>query len=312
MFSQVHKNIQNWYAQNGRHHLPWRQTDDPYKIYISEIMLQQTQVATVLDRFYTPFIEQFPTLESLASASLDEVLKAWEGLGYYRRAKNLHHAAQSVAPRMPQSVEGLIAMKGVGQSTAHAVAAFAYKAPVPILDANVKRILYRLFAKEKASDKELWQMAYDFFDAQHPYEFNQALMDIGSMICTKKPQCASCPIEPACLASDMDPLAFPAKKSKKAVPVKELAMMIYSDGERLGLMQREGEFLHGLWGFVQKAPSSAQGEKLGSVVHKYSHFHLYADVYKSFERPDGLTWFTPKELEKIALSTADHKALKLL
>ena len=312
MFKKAHKNLLQWYKENGRHELPWRQTHNPYEIYVSEIMLQQTQVKTVLERFYFPFLESFPTVEDLANANLDEVLKKWEGLGYYRRARNIHEAVQKVSPKMPQSIEGLLSMKGVGQSTAHAVASFAYKTAVPILDANVKRILYRIFAQFEANDKELWEMAYKFFDAKHPYEFNQALMDIGSTICGKKPLCDVCPLESVCLGSDTNPLDFPAKKIKKVVPVRERVIIIYRDKEKLGLLQRSGEFLHGLWGFVQKESLEVEGEFLGSLVHKYTHFHLHAKVCISEEKPKNLTWFTQNEINALALSKADLKALDLL
>lgn len=311
MFKKVHKNLLKWYEENGRHELPWRQTTDPYKIYISEIMLQQTQVKTVLERFYFPFLEAFPTVEDLANAELDEVLKKWEGLGYYRRARNMHEAVQKVSPHMPKSVEELMRMKGVGQSTAHAVASFAYKTAVPILDANVKRILYRLFAKEKASDKELWEMAYLFFDKEHPYEFNQALMDIGSTICGKNPQCEICPLQKSCLGSDLNPLDYPAKKIKKVVPVREKSMMIYQHGEKIALEKREGEFLHGLWGLPQLDEISVEAELLGNIVHKYTHFHLYAKVYTEENLLKNMDYFSLKEIESLALSTADHKALQL-
>ena len=311
MFKEVHNNLQDWYAQYGRHHLPWRKTDDAYAIYISEIMLQQTQVSTVLERFYFPFLEAFPTVEDLANANLDDVLKKWEGLGYYRRARNMHEAVQKVSPEMPKTVEGLMQMKGVGQSTAHAVASFAYKTEVPILDANVKRILYRVFARTKASDKELWEMAYKFFDRRHPYEFNQALMDIGSTICTKKPQCNICPLDHSCLASDLNPLDYPAKKIKKIVPVREKSMMIYQQGKKIALEKREGEFLHGLWGLPQLELHEAEGGLLGEIVHKYTHFHLHAKVYTKEKKLQNMDYFTFKEIESLALSTADYKALEL-
>jgi A/G-specific adenine glycosylase len=312
MFKTAHKNLLKWYKENGRHELPWRLTNDPYKIYVSEIMLQQTQVKTVLERFYFPFLEAFPTLQDLANATEDEVLKKWEGLGYYRRARNMHKAAQAVTPKMPTTIDGLIQMKGVGQSTAHAVASFAYKTPVPILDANVKRILYRVFAVKKASDKELWEMAYKFFDKQNPYEFNQVLMDIGSSICGKNPECELCPIISVCLASDVNPKEFPGKKIKKVVPIRERKMLIYHDNGRYGLLQRDGEFLHGLWGFVQQETLSEEGTLLGEIIQKYSHFHLHAQVYLFEKKEDGLSWFTLAELEDLALSKADHKAIQLI
>jgi len=312
MYKEVHRLLYHWYQQEGRHELPWRQTEDPYKVYISEIMLQQTQVSTVLERFYFPFLEKFPTLESLANAHLDEVLKAWEGLGYYRRARNLHEAAKSVTPQMPRSVEGLLAMKGVGPSTAHAVASFAYRSKVPILDANVRRILFRVFAKSSATDKELWQMAYDFFDETRPYEFNQALMDLGSSVCGQTAQCHLCPLEKACLASDLNPQDFPEKKLKKVVPVREKSLIIYEDNGKIALEQRKGEFLHGLWGFPQYDVLEVQAEHLGDIIHKYTHFHLHAKVYVSSDKPDGLRWVTQDEIMELALSKADYKALQLM
>ena len=311
MFTSTHDKIQQWYAKNGRHDLPWRKTNDAFKIYISEIMLQQTQVSTVLKRFYFPFLEKFPTLDALANAPLDDVLKAWEGLGYYRRARNLHEAAKMVSPHMPEEVQSLLKMKGVGQSTAHAIASFAYKIKVPILDANVKRILYRLFAKEQASEKELWQMAYDFFDPHFPYEFNQALMDIGATICTKKPQCDLCPIEGSCLASDLNPLDFPVKKKRKTVPIKKRVMLMYVNNEQFGLIQRSGEFLHGLWGFLQTDDVPKKGRYLGDVVQKYSHFHLHARVYLLDEKNSQVTWVDKERIAGLALSGVDHKALEL-
>ena len=311
MFKQVHQNIQLWYQKNGRHELPWRQTDDPYKIYISEIMLQQTQVKTVLERFYFPFLEAFPTVEDLANAKLDEVLKKWEGLGYYRRARNMHEAVQTVSPVMPRSVEGLMAMKGVGQSTAHAVASFAYQTKVPILDANVKRILYRVFAVKKANEKQLWQMAYDFFDKKNPYEFNQALMDIGSTICSKKAQCRVCPLESACLGSDLNPHDYPEKKIKKVVPVREHSLYIYTYQNKIALEQRKGEFLHGLWGFPLNENQDFNAKDLGEIIHKYTHFHLHANVYTCELYVARLVYFTINELEDLALSSADYKALSL-
>jgi A/G-specific adenine glycosylase len=169
------QSLLHWYDKNGRHDLPWRMTNNPYPIYISEIMLQQTQVKTVLERFYFPFLERFPTLTDLADAQLDDVLKMWEGLGYYTRAKNLHAAAQLCKGSLPTNAAELMQLPGIGRSTAHAIAAFAYREPLPIMDANVKRILHRYFALEEHDAKKLWGHAYTLFDTAHPFEFNQAI-----------------------------------------------------------------------------------------------------------------------------------------
>ncbi len=310
----VHNTLQLWYREHGRHDLPWRLTNDPYRIWISEIMLQQTQVKTVLERFYFPFLETFPTLADLAAADLDEVLKKWEGLGYYTRARNLHRAAQQCVTALPQSVHELQALPGIGKSTAHAIAAFAYKTPVPILDANVKRILYRFFTLEKAGEKELWEAAWKLFDTGHPFEFNQAMMDIGSTLCLpKNAQCALCPLSLTCKAAKTDPLRYPAARIKKAVPIRRRCIHVYRHQKRYALQQRGTKFLHGLWGFYETDfPCDTSGTPLGSIIQKYSHFHLHADVYlHTLEIADAL-WFERSEIASLALSGADHKVLALL
>jgi A/G-specific adenine glycosylase len=303
-----------WYETHGRHHLPWRRTSDPYRIWVSEIMLQQTQVKTVLERFYFPFLERFPTLQSLAQAPLDDVLKQWEGLGYYSRAKNLHRAARMCAPALPESVEGLQKLPGIGKSTAHAVASFAFETPVPILDANVKRILYRFYGRKNADEKTLWRLAYRLFDPAHPFAFNQAMMDIGAALCLpRSAQCDRCPLQNGCKAALRNPLDYPERKQRKAVPVRKKHIIVYVDGGRFGLRQRTGRFLHGLWGFhEQEQAPGADVRALGNIVQVYSHFRLEADVWIAQERGEALEFFEREELAALALSGADHKVLALL
>jgi A/G-specific adenine glycosylase len=314
MYKKVHELLYRWYRDAGRHDLPWRKTDDPYKIWISEIMLQQTQVKTVLERFYFPFLEAFPTIQNLADADLDDVLKKWEGLGYYTRARNLHKAAQLAAPSLPQTVHELEALPGIGKSTAHAVAAFAYHTPVPIMDANVKRILYRFFALTKASDKQLWEYAHRLFDNERPYDYNQAMMDLGSMLCTiKTPQCDACPFKRGCMGLEQ-PTAYPQKKQRKATPVRRKTIVVYAHEKRVALTRRSGRFLHGLWGFDEyDCDDEVTTETLlGSIVQVYSHFRLEANVYLSTEYMQERSWFALEELETLALSGADHKVARLL
>lgn len=314
MNETVHHRLLAWYEQYGRHDLPWRQTDDPYRIWVSEIMLQQTQVKTVLERYYFPFLKRFPTLSALAAAPLDDVLKQWEGLGYYTRARNLHKAAQQCAPFMPDTVERLQALPGVGKSTAHAVAAFAYRTPVPILDANVKRILYRFFGRKKADEKTLWKLTHKLFDPEHPFEYNQAMMDIGATLCLpKEAKCDICPLNSDCKAAASDPLQYPQKKKRKQVAVRKRHILVYSDDDRYGLLQRTGRFLHGLWGFVeQKEAPESPAKCLGTVTQTYSHFRLDATVWRIEALHDGLEYFTTTEIEALALSGADHKVMALL
>lgn len=300
-----------WYTSFGRHDLPWRNTTDAYHIYLSEIMLQQTQVKTVLERFYFPFLESFPTLSDVAHAHLDDVLKKWEGLGYYTRAKNLHHSAFTCKGVLPQSVEELEALKGIGKSTAHAICAFAYHQPLPILDANVKRILCRFFALSAPSVSLLWEKAWELLHVKHPYEHNQAMMDLGSMICTaKKPLCAQCPLHVKCLGKN-EPEMYPLPKKKASVPVrKKMALVMQKEG-KLGLIQRKERLLHGLWGFVQTENLPMNHTKLGMVQHVYTHFKLELEVLlcEPIEEVDG--WFNEEEIEKLAISTVDKKILAL-
>ncbi|MEA3372600.1 MAG: A/G-specific adenine glycosylase [Campylobacterota bacterium] len=314
MFTKAHIFLYQWYKKHGRHSLPWRNTDDPYHIWISEIMLQQTQVKTVLERFYFPFLETFPALQDLADADLDDVLKKWEGLGYYTRARNLHKAARRAAPLLPQTVQELEALPGIGRSTAHAIAVFAYHTPVPIMDANVKRILYRIFGIRKTTDKALWEYAYELFDREHPYDYNQAMMDLGAMICSaRSPQCTLCPFESICLGKN-DPLAYPEKKQRKAVPIRQKKIIIHHQNGRYAMQQRRSRFLHGLWGFSEYESNEPLNstKKLGNITQTYSHFRLEADVYLHQGAIEKHEWFTLEEIQTLALSGADHKAIKLL
>lgn len=302
-----------WYEKNGRHDLPWRCTDDPYHIYLSEIMLQQTQVKTVLDRFYFPFLERFPTLMNVANSDLDDVLKKWEGLGYYTRARNLHNAARQCGGILPTNAHNLMQLSGIGRSTAHAVAAFAYHEPLPILDANVKRILHRYFALKERDEKKLWEYAYRLFDSNHPYEYNQAMMDVGALICLpKKPLCESCPFELWCEGKN-NPLSYPLPKKQTIKPIRQRSIIVHQRNEKYALKQRHEKFLHGLWGFYE-TEVIAYGEYRGHITQHYSHFTLEADVYVTDDEitEEGFEWFDLEEITQLSLSRADHKVVGLL
>jgi len=311
-YALTHAAIVDWYAKHGRHDLPWRQTRDPYRIYLSEIMLQQTQVGTVLERFYFPFLAQFPTLGDVAKAHEDAVLKAWEGLGYYTRARNLHATAKLTQGLLPQTAAELERLPGIGRSTAAAIACFAYGEAVPILDANVRRILYRFFRRRRARAQELWQMAKRLFDEEHPYAYNQALMDIGATLCTPgDPDCDVCPLRTQCRGRE-HPARYPAPKPKKPKPTRRRTLLIYTDGERYGLRRGQERLLGGLYGWPQLEADVA-GRMLGRVVHHYSHFVLDAKVVLTDELPDEpVTLYTLAQIDALALSRADRKALELL
>jgi A/G-specific adenine glycosylase len=308
---KVHQSIHTWYQQNGRLDLPWRNTDEPYYIYLSEVMLQQTQVKTVLERYYFPFIEQFPTLEALANAPLDDVLKQWEGLGYYNRAKNLHKTA-TLIEQLPEEIDALIQLPGIGKNTSHAIAAFAFKKPVPVMEANVKRILCRLHQMETPTEKTLWEHAYNMVDKHNPFDYNQAMMDIGATICLpKKPKCELCPLSPLCQGKD-DPERYPAKK-KRTVPVREEVIVVHTYEERVALSKREGKFLHGLWGFESVSVPPCAAEFIGEVTHTYTHFKLICKVYLYYENaPEQTHYFTEGEIGGLAISKVDEKIKNLI
>ena len=316
---QVHKKIQQWYIIQGRKDLPWRTSNDPYHVYLSEVMLQQTQVKTVLERYYFPFLEKFPTLQILGNAKLDDVLKMWEGLGYYNRAKNLHHTAQllthgqpqGLAPTLPNDIDELIKLPGIGKNTAHAVAAFAFNQAVPVMEANVKRILCRLHKLKTPSNKQLWEIAYELVDKVNPFDYNQAMMDIGATICLpKNPKCDLCPLTHLCKGKEK-PTLYPTKK-RRVVPTREQNILVSVYDDRLALTQRKGKFLHGLWGFESVDIPLCAAEYIGDVTHVYTHFKLTCKVYVYYENiPAQRNYFSEEEIQKIAISKVDEKIVKL-
>jgi A/G-specific adenine glycosylase len=323
---QFHARLHSWYNAHGRKTLPWRNTTDAYAIYISEIMLQQTQVKTVLERYYAPFLKRFPTLSHLARSEADDVLQAWQGLGYYNRALNLRAAAQACQKALPETVDGLMALPGIGRNTAHAVCAFAYHQPVAVMEANVKRVVSRIFALTDPKDPELWEKATLLLDTKNPFDYNQAMMDIGSMVCLKrKPLCGQCPASSICEGQET-PEAYPAPKVKKTVPVREkhIAVLRNPDGHYYATA-RSSRFLNGLYHFIetekdnnsvlfhkQALPLSA-GQMLGHVRQQYSHFTLEADIWL-LDVPHSRQnhWYPLAELKKLPVSMAETKILALI
>ncbi len=324
---QYHRDIATWYSAHGRHDLPWRNTDDPYHIYLSEIMLQQTQVKTVLEKYYQPFLTRFPTLAAIAAAEESEVLKAWEGLGYYTRAKNLYKCSQIGKNTLPKSLEELLELPGIGKNTAHAILAFAYKQAVPVMEANVKRVLHRLLAEEAMTDKALWRAAQVLVDENDPYGYNQAMMDIGAMICTpRQPDCGHCPLASHCAGRDHAE-SYPAKAVKKQTPVRHRHLIaIRNRHGHYYMAPRQTRFLGGLYGFPEFEPSNlpkkwANGEIqesklrfLGKIKQVYSHFTLDAELF-TYDCPKNTgdsDWYSPEQMRALPTSRADQKAFKLL
>ena len=314
-----HKALASWYQAHGRHELPWRNTDDPYAIWVSEIMLQQTQVATVETKYYAPFLKQFPTIQSLAAAPRERVMKAWEGLGYYRRAGFLHDAAGKIGKgNMPDTLDGLLALPGIGRNTAHAILAFGCHKPYAVMEANVKRIVARVFAQKNAPDNALFDYAAELLNEGDAFDYNQAMMDLGATLCTPKaPHCGECPAATICQGKDT-PEAYPEKKIKKAVPTKHPHIwVIENKKDELFLLKREAALLGGLYGFPQENAAPKGATKLGSVKHAYSHFKLDATVqHVRGDAPKYLhnqgAYYSREEIENLPLSKVDLKVLALL
>lgn len=322
-YQVIHDNIAKWYDAHGRKNLPWRNTADPYHIYVSEIMLQQTQVKTVLEKYYFPFLEKFPTLQALADADLQEVLKAWEGLGYYTRARNLHKAAQICAPNLPDNFDELIALSGIGKNTAHAILAFSHKKPVSIMEANVKRILCRVFALKKPEIQALWNYSQKLLNNKEPFDYNQAMMDIGATVCTpKNPACFDCPLAEICKGKD-SPEKYPEPKAAKKEKVRNKIIIVFIDPQkRIFLTRREGRFLHGYYGFHEientnsnkTITSNYKPYFLSNIKQIYTHFTLKAEVYISnitIENSKG-EWHSLNTVKSLPLSKADQKVLALI
>lgn len=308
-------NLLAWYAREGRD-LPWRRTRDSYRIWLAEIMLIQTQVTTVLP-YYERFLALFPTVQALAAAPLDDVLKAWEGLGYYARARHLHRAAREVVERyggeLPRSPQALLKLPGVGEYAAGAILSIAFGQDEPALDGNVRRVFSRLFYVEgppeaRATQDELRRLARLALPAGRAGAFNQALMDVGATICTpRRPRCAACPLAQHCEARRRgSPEAVPAHRKKRALPHYEVtAALIWRDGEVL-IAQRPAEgLLGGLWEFPggkqepgeslpeclrreireELALEIAVGEHLTSVEHGYTHFSITLHAFHCHPLP---------------------------
>ncbi|MDQ6995690.1 MAG: A/G-specific adenine glycosylase [Mariprofundaceae bacterium] len=304
------KPLLTWYAIHHRD-LPWRKTNNPYRIWVSEIMLQQTQVKTVLPR-YERWFERFPSIADLAKASLDDVLKAWEGLGYYRRARFIHAASQHIMTHhqghFPQLFEEMLAWPGIGRSTAGAISSFCFHTATPVLDGNVKRVLKRWHREEQFNDKQLWHLAQSAIDqADDAGLWNQAMMELGATLCSvRQPDCAACPVSEHCLSSFDVQESIPTKK----VVVKDLywQVCVYQHHDKgIFLQQRPAT---GVWAGLWTPPLielPKKPTKKPQHIHLLTHrrLHLYAHTPSNdVDELEG-QWFP--SLEQIALPTGIHR-----
>jgi len=292
--------IIRWQQQHGRHALPWQASRDPYRIWLSEIMLQQTQVATVIP-YFERFVARFPDLPALAAAHEDAVLALWSGLGYYSRARNLHAAARAIVSRhngnFPASVTAITQLPGVGRSTASAIAALAFGQRCAILDGNVKRVLARHggitgWPGDKKVETALWQLAESHLPRTALEAYTQGMMDLGALVCTRsRPACNACPVNADCIAfAQHRTTELPAPRPKKALPEKQVQMLLLLDRGELMLEKRPAQGIWGgLWSLPELAfeadPASHCRDHFGHVAltqqvmpqltHSFTHFKLH-------------------------------------
>ncbi|NVK28627.1 MAG: A/G-specific adenine glycosylase [Flavobacteriia bacterium] len=318
-----------WFDEHGRKNLPWQENKTPYRVWISEIMLQQTQVTTVIP-YYHKFMTSFPTVEALAAAEQDEVLAHWSGLGYYARARNMHKAAKMLVDELdgefPQTVEGVCELPGIGRSTAAAILSISRGVQAAILDGNVKRVLARFHAVptwpgERKTENAMWDLAEHYMPSERCGDYTQAMMDLGATLCTRsKPQCLLCPLQSDCLARlSEDPTQFPIRKPKKVIkPEKSIQLLVLVNQQGQWLLEKRPPT--GIWGGLWSLPELVFDESvvlhieqrfathvsdvtpLSSFRHTFSHYHLdispskiqIGDTKLVLES-DKYQWFYPQD-----------------
>lgn len=332
----------HWYAQNARA-LPWRTTQDPYKIWLSEIMLQQTRVRQGLP-YYQKFVKKYKTVKALAAAPLDEILLLWQGLGYYSRARNLHQCAKTVAEKFggkfPDSFNALLSLPGIGPYTAAAIASFAFKKPHAVVDGNVFRVLARVFGIEAniatpAGQKYFQQVANEWLDKANPGLYNQAIMEFGSLQCTpQSPTCHECPLSKNCKAFQNELVAvLPIKSKAKPKKIRHFNYLVLKHGNRLWMRQRSSKDIwQGLFEFLLieaesqltasqiKKQSNIASLRLGkpiAITQTLSHQHIkgnffLAEVTNGATPPTGGKFYSAEAIKKLAKPVLINRFLEAL
>jgi A/G-specific adenine glycosylase len=346
----VQQNLIIWYRRHHRS-LPWRKTSDPYRIWVSEVMLQQTQVRTVVP-YYDKFIKEFPSVFTLATADLQQVLKAWEGMGYYARARNLHRAAKQVIEKhggkIPRDIDAFRGLPGVGEYIASAVQSIAFQKPCAVVDGNVKRVLARLFeikapVNKPSSYRIFKDTAKTLLNKDRPGLFNQAVMEIGALVCKpKNPECSKCPLQSVCRAFQTQQVnTYPLRIQKKPVPTYHIAAgVVFKNGDVLITQRKPEGLLGGLWEFpggkfqrnetAEKACARAIKEEVNLTVepkvfvtrvkHAYTHFKVVIYVYccryvSGIVKLNGATdyrWIPLENIDQYPFHKANHKFIPLL
>ncbi|MDR9404427.1 MAG: A/G-specific adenine glycosylase [Halothece sp. Uz-M2-17] len=345
----LQRSLRQWYQTQGRD-LPWRKTNDPYQIWVSEIMLQQTQVKTVIP-YYQRWLETFPDISTLAEKSQQTVLKQWEGLGYYARARNLHRAAQVIVNDyngvFPNQLPDVLSLPGIGRTTAGGILSAAFNQPLSILDGNVKRVLARLIALEIPPNKainQLWDLSDQLLDQNHPRDYNQALMDLGATLCTpKQPSCLLCPWRNYCQAFQHNlQTKIPMRTPSSPLPHKQIGVAVIwnQHGEILIDRRLQEGLLGGLWEFPggkieeqETIPACIEreikeelgitvevGEHLMTINHAYTHFKVTLHVHhcrhlEGEPQPiecEEIRWVKPEQLSEFPFPKANTKIIEAI
>ncbi|MBA2655287.1 MAG: A/G-specific adenine glycosylase [Gammaproteobacteria bacterium] len=339
--SDFAKGLLNWFDGFGRKNLPWQKNITPYRVWISEIMLQQTQVATVIP-YFEKFIAHFPDIQTLAKSELDTVLHFWTGLGYYARARNIYKSANIIvdhfAAEFPSDLDTLISLPGIGRSTAGAILSIAFQKATPILDGNVKRVLTRLHAisgypGEKSVEDKLWKLASGYTPEKRCADFTQAIMDLGATICTRaQPNCNACPLQFDCLSYQEGSISlYPQPKAKTKLPVKNTQFLILWNEKGQLLLEKRPPM--GIWGGLWGFPDYPQSDfaehcrlKYGAEVitystgqlfrHTFSHYHLditpvFIDIahHRKDVMEGDLIWCLANEIPQVGLAAPVKKLL---
>ena len=316
-----------WYARAKRD-LPWRGSADPYRVWVSEIMLQQTQVERVRE-YFVRFVERFPTVHALAAAREHDVLRRWEGLGYYRRARQLHAAARRLVAdhdgEFPRTVAGLMALPGIGRYTAGAIASIAFDVSAPIVEANSRRVFARLVGHDRplggtAGDAPIWEVAERLVPRRGAGRFNQAVMDLGAMICTPdRPLCSRCPLADVCVAHRTGrTAAIPAAAPRRtATIVRETAVVMWRGGRVLIERRGAGEWWEGLWDFPREPHAArSRGSRLGMVSYTVTHHKVTCTVVARAAAAGAGSaaqrWVTPRQLAALPLSSPGRRIAKIV
>ena len=303
----MQKKLLAWFNKNGRHTLPWRNTQDLYHVYLSEIMLQQTQVNRVMEEYYPQFLAKFPTLTALANASQDDVLAAWSGLGYYSRARNLHKTAQTVEPKLPQSEQELLKLPGIGRYTASAICSFGLFQTVPVVDTNISRVIKRYFALLEPKDAMVWQYALEFLNTDNARAHNLALMDLGSMVCfPKNPNCNECPIAINCQGKNEPQLYTKTKKTN--YESIELYYGICIKDDKIALHYSKERMYKGMLVLPQVEP--LEDAYIGTFKHSYTKYRIDVKLYKAEDFLEDIIWVQLDQLSNTPISSLTKKAQK--